>query len=348
MRGREKFDVVIVGASFAGLAVASRLKGKVLLIDRKDIGSLPTSACVTPLDLIKERGCERSVLHVVDKVKFSTPHGTISFKPITPLATFDYRTFCRCLFSSVEFRKENVVAFDGGEIETNGGRYSALIFVDCTGWRARLASLLDGSFLNRCRLGFGLETEIEYKTDAVHFLWDPGIIRRGYAWISPRGEKAGFGLGSYEGKTDLLPGLRKLVAGYGLEVGKIRGGFMPCGLRSPILQKLFLVGDSAGQILPLTGEGIRQSIYFGERCGEIIQRIIEGEVSLEKGLKDYELLVRGHRGVYRFFERLQGLWPRIPTWSVQLVAHLLVREPLCRLAQENYLRWPLENTRVFS
>lgn len=348
MRGREKFDVVIAGASFAGLAVASRLKGKVLLIDRKDIGSLPTSACVTSLSLIKEGSCERSVLQVVDKVKFSTPHGTISFKPITPLAAFDYRAFCRCLSPSVEFRKENVVAFDGDELETNGARYSARIFVDCTGWRARLASLLDGGFLDHCKLGFGLETEVDYKADSAHFLWDPEIIRRGYAWIFPKGEKAGFGLGSYGGKTDLLPRLRKLVTGYGLEVGKIRGGFMPCGLRSPVLQKLFLVGDSAGQILPLTGEGIRQSIYFGERCGEIIQRIIDGEVHLEKGLKDYELLVGRHRGVYRFFERLQGLWPRIPTWGVQLVAHLLAKEPLCRLAQENYLRWPLENAQVFS
>jgi flavin-dependent dehydrogenase len=32
-----KYDAIIVGASFAGLAVASRLRGNILLIDKKEI-----------------------------------------------------------------------------------------------------------------------------------------------------------------------------------------------------------------------------------------------------------------------------------------------------------------------
>lgn len=32
-----KYDAIIIGASFAGLAVASRLRGNILLIDKKEI-----------------------------------------------------------------------------------------------------------------------------------------------------------------------------------------------------------------------------------------------------------------------------------------------------------------------
>lgn len=37
--------MVIAGASFAGLAVASKIKGRVLLIDKKEIGTGVTSVC---------------------------------------------------------------------------------------------------------------------------------------------------------------------------------------------------------------------------------------------------------------------------------------------------------------
>ncbi|NIW91899.1 MAG: hypothetical protein GWN20_03100 [Phycisphaerae bacterium] len=44
----EDYDVIIAGASFAGLAVANQLSGhKVLLIDRKPNGAGQTSACGT-------------------------------------------------------------------------------------------------------------------------------------------------------------------------------------------------------------------------------------------------------------------------------------------------------------
>ena len=39
----DMYDVIIVGASFAGLSVAGQLKGKVLLIDRQSDSSSPKS-----------------------------------------------------------------------------------------------------------------------------------------------------------------------------------------------------------------------------------------------------------------------------------------------------------------
>ncbi len=50
----DAYDVVIAGASFAGLAVASQLRGcRVLLVDRKPVGTGQTSACGTTLRLME-------------------------------------------------------------------------------------------------------------------------------------------------------------------------------------------------------------------------------------------------------------------------------------------------------
>ena len=56
-------DVLICGASFAGLAVARELAGAgadVLLIDRYAIGERQTSACAVPEGWLRTMGAERS------------------------------------------------------------------------------------------------------------------------------------------------------------------------------------------------------------------------------------------------------------------------------------------------
>ena len=50
----KEYDVIIAGASFAGLAVASRItRGKVLLIDRKEIGAYQVSTCGTTVGVVR-------------------------------------------------------------------------------------------------------------------------------------------------------------------------------------------------------------------------------------------------------------------------------------------------------
>ena len=58
------WDVIICGASFAGLAVARAMSGsgaRVLLLDRYEIGERQTSACAAPTELLAHLGLEASV-----------------------------------------------------------------------------------------------------------------------------------------------------------------------------------------------------------------------------------------------------------------------------------------------
>ena len=84
-------DAIVVGGNFAGLAVARRLRGRVLLVDRHDVGAVQTSACATPLWVPQALGLEDSVLQIHTRVVVHAPTRTavfdVSDSPTAPSTT---------------------------------------------------------------------------------------------------------------------------------------------------------------------------------------------------------------------------------------------------------------------
>jgi 2-polyprenyl-6-methoxyphenol hydroxylase-like FAD-dependent oxidoreductase len=77
----KKYDVVIAGASFAGLAVANQLKDyRVLLVDRKPVGRGQTSACGTILQVLEYWDVQDAVLQKHDKILLHTARPCSSAK----------------------------------------------------------------------------------------------------------------------------------------------------------------------------------------------------------------------------------------------------------------------------
>ncbi len=336
----EKYDVIIAGASFAGLAVASKIKNKrVLLIDKKEIGTHVRSACGTTIKIIKKINCEKSILQTFNKVCLHTKNKEIDIPLIEKFCTIDYNKFCK-LFNkqnNAEFIKANIKATDGKIIYTNEGNFNADIIVDCTGWQAVLASSLKKNYLKKNMLSFGIETEILYKKDnKLRFFVNPDIIENGAAWLFPAGNKARFGLGSYKGKTKLLGNLKKFVESYNLKIGKVHGGYFCYCLKKSIVKNIFVVGCAAGQTLPLTGEGIRRSINFGQLCGKIIQKILDKKISLKQGQKEFEKIVLEHQDEYELLLKIQNRLQKISNWKINLIAKLLSMKPLNRYVFKRY------------
>lgn len=62
------FDVIITGASFGGLAVASRLRAgqRVLLLNRQPVGAGQTSACAAPLVALDRMAARDAIVQVHD------------------------------------------------------------------------------------------------------------------------------------------------------------------------------------------------------------------------------------------------------------------------------------------
>ena len=65
------WDVVVCGASFAGLTIARELRGsgaRVLLLDRYEIGERQTSACAAPTEWLQALGLEPSIRQTFDEL----------------------------------------------------------------------------------------------------------------------------------------------------------------------------------------------------------------------------------------------------------------------------------------
>src|SRR5512146_788218 len=126
-------DVLICGASFAGLAVARELAGSgadVMVVDRYEIGERATSACGIPTDWLRAAGLMAAERQRFDALVMHTPHGSRRYRLPWTFSTFDYRQLCELLWqdcdAAVETAKVNgrARAHDGSgaiAVETDRG-----------------------------------------------------------------------------------------------------------------------------------------------------------------------------------------------------------------------------------
>ena len=218
------YDVIIAGASFAGLAVARRIKnGKVLLIDSKPIGTDLKSACGVPFFMLSELELEDCVKQIHRKIVLHTSRGNLVYNLATPFCVIDGEKFCQKLFEKgkAEFLKASVLGFDGQILKTDKGDFQAKILVDASGPN----SVLAGSKNKDC--SFGLETVVPYQDDGLHFWYEPKIFPKGIFWLFPQGKTSRVGIGSYRGETNLLSLLDEFLSRFGLKRGVVHGGYFP-------------------------------------------------------------------------------------------------------------------------
>src|ERR1700729_691155 len=99
-------DVLICGASFAGLAVARELAGSgadVIVVDRYEIGERHTSAGGIPTTWLTAMRPQESLRRKLGELVIHTPHPTVRYDLPWTFSTFDYRTLCGLLAAQGEF-----------------------------------------------------------------------------------------------------------------------------------------------------------------------------------------------------------------------------------------------------
>src|SRR5277367_2429565 len=95
-----RHDVLICGASFAGLAIARELArsgADVMLIDRYEIGERQTSACGIPTGWLTAMGLQEAMQQTFGELVLHTPHTTVRYDLPWTFSTFDYRLLCGAL-----------------------------------------------------------------------------------------------------------------------------------------------------------------------------------------------------------------------------------------------------------
>jgi len=139
-------DVLVCGASFAGLAVAAELAGagaSVLVVDRYEIGERQTSACGIPTQWLRAMDLGTSERQRFDELVVHTPWRTARWPLPWSFSTFDYRELCALLWSragEAEFETATVTGRRGDTVITDRGELTAPLIVDALGWRRVLSN----------------------------------------------------------------------------------------------------------------------------------------------------------------------------------------------------------------
>ncbi len=330
-----EYDVLICGASFAGLSVARELAGsgaRTLIVDRYEIGERQTSACATPTGWLDAMGLGPSARQTFDTLVVHTPHTTARFRLPWTFSTFDYRELCGLLFEQCEAEFETATVkgratssasrpgMPGwGEgldhrqpilVETDRGVVSAPLVVDALGWRRVLSGA--GYQPPEAPLSRGLEVHPPGSSEELEIWIDRSYVPAGYGWSFPARDEVRVGVGSFEPRFHVREPTERLSADLSREPVRYQGNWIPHKLRSATADGVFFVGDSAGHCLPLTAEGIRTAFYFGIACGRELRRTVAGRSSPETALRRYRAFSARHEWQFRWMLRAQKLVPRVP------------------------------------
>jgi len=331
-------DAVIVGASFAGLAVARRLGENVVVVDRKPVGSGQTSSCGAPLSMIEGLGAADSILQVHDGIVIHTRRAERPIPFLQPFCTFDYRALCETMLRQAPGRvlQANVHGLEGQCVATTAGALEGRVLVDASGWRATLASRVHPGFAAGLALFCGVETEVRMREEGLHFWIEPEGWPDVLGWAFPCGDFCRVGLGSYVGDHPLGARLDDFLMKLGVSGGTRHGGFLPGALRPATVGHVFLVGDAAGHCFPLSGEGIRPSLFFADACGRILQDFVGGGVGFLQALDAYRSVVASHRWAFRAMRRMQDLMLALPPTAQDLLVRTVSVSPIRQLLERAY------------
>ena len=324
-------DVLICGASFAGLAVARQLAGsaaRVLLVDRYEIGERQTSACAAPTEWLEAMGVSGSIRQTFGDLVVHTPHVTTRMHLPFTFSTFDYRELCAALFeqSDAEFETAKVEgvsrnpAVPGREAEhtagivvsTDRGDLSSELVVDAMGWKRVLAPAADIHQPPDAPLSRGLEVHPGGESGELEIWIDRSYVPAGYSWSFPARDEVRVGVGSFDPRFHVKEPTVRLAGDLERDAVRYQGNWIPHRLRPAAADSVFFAGDSAGHCLPLTAEGIRTAFYFGIACGAELRRVVEGTATREEALRRYAHFSATHRWKFEAMLRTQRLVPRVP------------------------------------
>lgn len=135
-----------------------------------------------------------------------------------------------------------------------------------------------GNSFNSKTIGFALEIEVDKKllnrevtVPEIYF----GVVNWGYGWVFPKENTLTIGIGGVNSKnTEMREKLNDFLKGLFGEIPavKIKGHYIPCGdyRKTPGAKEALLVGDAAGLVEPITGEGIAFAMESGYLAAKAI------------------------------------------------------------------------------
>ncbi len=117
------------------------------------------------------------------------------------------------------------------------------------------------------------------------FLMELCALPGGYGWVFPKGEHINVGVGGWESEGPRLrQHLARLCEFHGIamdDLEETRGYRLPCRAADSVLARGrgLLVGDAAGLVDPLTGDGMYEAFLSGRYASDAVARVLAGEAA---------------------------------------------------------------------
>lgn len=286
-----RFDLIIVGASFAGLACAktAALRGlKVAVIERKrDPGLSVRTTGILVKEAAEETDIPARLTRLIRGVRLYAPNGkfTDHSAPGYYFLATDTPNLLRWMAEEARRAGAELIfdtAFKGGvqdaeSVTLTGLDLQARLLIGADGAMSAVARAF-GLDANERFLGgveFELESEPGLDGRFLHCFLD-SVLAPGYiAWAVPGVGVTQVGLAARHGvRPDARAFLNAYTARLGLPERRIlgrRSGLIPAGatLERTFAGRVMLVGDAAGHVSPLTGGGIVQTLRLGRRTAQL-------------------------------------------------------------------------------
>jgi len=361
----ELYDVVVIGAGPGGLITARELAKfghSVLLIEAKksieNITYHTLGSFADPKDFDLSQDC---IAQKISSCRFYTDtkvvekqgSGNIFNKLILHKELYDQclgygvkMAFGELVIGLQKDAQQNISSITskkGLSILAHRGK----IFVDATGIQATLGKIMGLTPKNRV-LGLGIEYDVEIlKSPETGHLFVGKEFDDGYGWIVATGSTkgiAGWAVPQQKFQKKLTPHIEWMLSHKNIKcfIGqkglKIRGGAIP--MDGPFnkfgVANLVLVGDAAGQVNPVVGEGYRFILNSGMFAGRAIseklsQNIFTAHKSYQK-LWDHKYRGSYRRIVYtrKFLRSLKpfGFSPKVIIFVIKYLPRRIIQKLL--------------------
>ena len=281
------FDALVVGAGPAGSTTAYRLAregASVLLVDKARFPR--DKPCGGGLTLRAARllpfSVDPVVEDVVDRFQLRLGYGKsferTSDEPLclmTQRSRLDEFLARKAEEAGAEFRDGARVAFDDGNALVDGELIEAQVIVGADGVNGATARAFG---LARDH-GHGVALEGNAPLDARYrgrLVLELGVVPGGYAWVFPKGDHVNVGVGGWESEGPRLrEHLRRLCDEHGIDydaLTALRGYRLPYRRAESRFanDNVLLVGDAAGLVDPLSGDGMYEAIVSGKAAAEAV------------------------------------------------------------------------------
>ena len=317
------FDVIIVGGGPAGLSAANRaaqLGCKVAVFEKsKEIGYPIHTSGGSWIDELQKIGVPAKFMHPIKYGEFVGDKSKAVFKYETsPSCILDVRGYYQYLAEQASLAGAeifvNAKVFDhifsdnfvkGVRVNINGEQYDAYskIVIDASGFNAIIARKV--GLLDKFKVfGVGAEYDLvapSWDQDKVALIFSNKVAPAGYGWVFPCGNsrvRVGIAIIRPISRASPVKSLDAFLSSDHEIVNALKPyskiefhqGVIPSDgiLPKTVYNGLIVVGDAAGQILAIAGEGIRFAVDIGGIAGSVAAKALSNVDYSEGFLKDYE------------------------------------------------------------